>query len=61
MIDGSFYQNGEIPGRDMSEIPHPFIVESMDLMRCYIAYQKSFDLQAFLMPQSQKGQFSAHF
>ena len=33
MIDGSFYQNGEIPGRDMSEIPHPFIVESMDLMR----------------------------
>ena len=33
MVDGSFYQNGEIPGRDMSEIPHPFIVESMDLMR----------------------------
>ena len=28
-LDGSFYQNGEIPGRDMSEIPHPFIEESM--------------------------------
>ena len=30
-LDGSFYQNGEIPGRDMSEIPHPFIEESMNL------------------------------
>lgn len=29
LVDGSFYQNGEIPGRDMSEIPHPFIMESM--------------------------------
>ena len=31
LLDGSFYQNGEIPGRDMSEIPHPFIEESMEL------------------------------
>ena len=30
-LDGTFYQNGEIPGRDMSEIPHPFIAESMGL------------------------------
>jgi pyrroloquinoline quinone biosynthesis protein B len=29
-LDGSFYQNGEIPGRDMSQIPHPFITESME-------------------------------
>lgn len=29
LLDGSFYKNGEIPGRDMSEIPHPFIEESM--------------------------------
>jgi pyrroloquinoline quinone biosynthesis protein B len=29
LIDGTFYSNGEIPGRDMSEIPHPFIEESM--------------------------------
>ncbi len=27
-LDGTFYQNGEIQGRDMSEIPHPFIMES---------------------------------
>ena len=30
-LDGSFYQNGEIPGRDMSMIPHPFVVESIQL------------------------------
>lgn len=28
-LDGTFYANGEIPGRDMSQIPHPFIEESM--------------------------------
>ena len=28
-LDGSFYKNGEIPNRDMSQIPHPFIEESM--------------------------------
>ena len=28
-LDGTFYQNGEIWGRDMSQIPHPFIVESI--------------------------------
>ncbi|MEO1050455.1 MAG: MBL fold metallo-hydrolase [Bacteroidota bacterium] len=32
-IDGTFYQNGEIPGRDMSEIPHPFVEESMALFK----------------------------
>ena len=30
-LDGTFFENGEIPGRDMSEIPHPFISESMAL------------------------------
>jgi pyrroloquinoline quinone biosynthesis protein B len=29
LIDGTFFDNAEIPNRDMSEIPHPFIVESM--------------------------------
>lgn len=28
-LDGTFYRNGEIWGRDMSQIPHPFISESM--------------------------------
>ena len=29
-LDGTFYKNGELK-RDMSEIPHPFVEESMDL------------------------------
>lgn len=28
-LDGTFYDGYELPGRDMSEIPHPFISESM--------------------------------
>ncbi len=28
-LDGTFYGDGELPGRDMSEIPHPFIAESI--------------------------------
>jgi pyrroloquinoline quinone biosynthesis protein B len=28
-VDGTFLENGEIPGRDMSTIPHPFIAESI--------------------------------
>ena len=31
ILDGTFYNNEELPNRDMSEIPHPFIVESMDI------------------------------
>ena len=27
----SFYKNGEIPGRDMSEIPHPSVEETLEL------------------------------
>ena len=29
-LDGTFYASGEIPGRDMSNVPHPFITYSMD-------------------------------
>jgi len=28
-LDGTFYANGEIPGRDMSGFPHPFISHTM--------------------------------
>jgi pyrroloquinoline quinone biosynthesis protein B len=31
LLDATFYQNGEIPNRNMSEIPHPFIEETMRL------------------------------
>lgn len=28
-VDGTFFEDGEIPGRSMDEIPHPFVIESM--------------------------------
>jgi pyrroloquinoline quinone biosynthesis protein B len=30
LLDGTFYKDGEL-NRDMSEIPHPFVKESMNL------------------------------
>ena len=32
-IDGTFYDEEEINYRDISEIPHPFIIETMHLFR----------------------------
>jgi pyrroloquinoline quinone biosynthesis protein B len=32
LLDGTFYDIDELPGRDMSKIPHPFIVESMEIL-----------------------------
>jgi len=29
-LDGTFYANGEIPGRDMTGFPHPFVSHSME-------------------------------
>ncbi|GLR15533.1 MBL fold metallo-hydrolase [Portibacter lacus] len=29
LLDGTFYQDGEISNRNMKEIPHPFVVESI--------------------------------
>ncbi|MEP1095504.1 MAG: MBL fold metallo-hydrolase [Cyclobacteriaceae bacterium] len=30
-LDASFFQDGEIPGRSIADIPHPFVVETMQL------------------------------
>lgn len=32
-LDGTFYDQNELPGRDIREIPHPFIEESLDLFK----------------------------
>ena len=32
LIDATFYADGEIPGRNMADIPHPFVVESMQIL-----------------------------
>lgn len=33
LIDATFYDGAEVPDRNMSEIPHPFVVESMELFK----------------------------
>lgn len=30
-IDGSFFADGELPNRSISEVPHPFVTETMEL------------------------------
>ena len=40
-LDGTFFANGEIPGRDMSGFPHPFISHSMDRLRTLPAAEKA--------------------
>ncbi len=32
-LDATFYDSDELPGRDMSEIPHPFVEESIELFK----------------------------
>jgi len=32
LIDATFFADGELPGRDMSKIQHPFVVESMQIL-----------------------------
>ena len=32
LLDGTFYSHNEIPHRNMAEIPHPFITESMEAL-----------------------------
>jgi pyrroloquinoline quinone biosynthesis protein B len=39
-IDGTFYDAAEINNRDISEIPHPFIIESMNLLKDLPAAEK---------------------
>jgi pyrroloquinoline quinone biosynthesis protein B len=40
LLDGTFYQDGEI-NRPMSEVPHPFVVETMDLLKNESKTEKS--------------------
>ena len=41
LVDGTFYKNGELPNRDVSEVPHPFIEESMKLLEGLPAKEKA--------------------
>ena len=33
LLDGTFYDDNELPGRDISAIPHPFVNESIELFK----------------------------
>ena len=41
LIDGTFYGPGELPGRDMAEVPHPFIVETMERLAPLAAAERA--------------------
>ena len=41
LLDASFFADGELPGRDMSKIKHPFVAESMRLFADLSEEEKS--------------------
>ena len=41
LLDGTFYKNGELPGRDMREVPHPFVEESIQRFSSLPSTEKS--------------------
>ncbi len=41
LVDATFYADGELPGRDMSQVLHPFVVETMQLLDDLTAEEKS--------------------
>jgi len=40
LLDATFFRDGELPGRDMSKVRHPFVTESMELFDALDAAQK---------------------
>lgn len=41
LIDGTFFQNGELPNRDMKEVPHPFVEETVKRFANFSQKEKS--------------------
>lgn len=41
LIDGTFFSGDELPGRNMDEIPHPFVIETMKQLEGQSAEMKS--------------------
>lgn len=41
LLDATFYDSGELPGRNMSDIPHPYVEESIALFENLPASEKS--------------------
>jgi len=40
LLDATFYRNGEIP-RDMAEVPHPFVEETVQLLATLPARERA--------------------
>ncbi len=40
-LDGTFFDNGEIPGRDMTGFPHPFVRHSLDRFAALSASERA--------------------
>jgi pyrroloquinoline quinone biosynthesis protein B len=45
LVDGTFFADGELPGRSMAEVPHPFVVETLErlsdapaALRCKVVF-----------------------
>lgn len=41
LLDAAFFADGELPGRDLSKIPHPFTTETMELLKDLPLREKS--------------------
>ncbi|MFC1734192.1 MBL fold metallo-hydrolase, partial [candidate division KSB1 bacterium] len=41
VIDGTFYSPDELPGREMSEVPHPLITTTMGLLKDKLDFSKT--------------------
>lgn len=41
LLDATFFDGNELPGRDMSEVPHPFVIESMKLFESLSKTERS--------------------
>lgn len=40
-LDATFYADGELPGRDMSQVPHPFVSETMAALQSLSKEERS--------------------
>jgi pyrroloquinoline quinone biosynthesis protein B len=41
LLDGCFYSAAELPGRDISQIPHPLITDTAELLKGVITGDKA--------------------
>lgn len=62
LLDATFFGDGELPGRDMSKIPHPFVTESMEALKTLTSKERTRvwfihmnHTNPLLNPQSKEG------